>query len=251
MRGVFLLIVFIFISPYYLFGQINNIKTEQLKSERFSKVYKKKEKEVAELLKLNKLDIQSLKVFIRVFKNEDTLEVWAKDKNRTKYKLFKTYQICEKSGILGPKRREGDGQVPEGFYNIQGFNPDGKYYLTLWINYPNASDNILSDKKRPGSEICIHGKCVTIGCIPMTDPQIEEIYTLCIEAASNGQNIIQTHIFPSRLNQINLNLLKKEYANNRSLVEFWQNLKTGYDFFETNKTLPKISVNSQGKYLFK
>ena len=192
-----------------------------------------------------------MKVFIRVFKNEDTLEVWAKDKNRTKYKLFKSYQICEKSGILDPKRREGDGQVPEGFYNIQGFNPNGKYYLTLWINYPNASDNILSDKKHPGSEICIHGKCVTIGCMPMTDPQIEEIYTLCIEATANGQNNIQTHIFPSRLTQTNLNLLKKEFAENKVLINFWQNLKMGYDFFESNKTLPKISVNSQVNYLFK
>jgi len=59
MRGRFIIIVLIFICPIVIVGQINNFKTEQLKSERFSKVYKKKEKEVAELLKLNKLDIQS------------------------------------------------------------------------------------------------------------------------------------------------------------------------------------------------
>ena len=59
------------------------------------------------------------KVFIRVFKYDKELEVWTSDS--TEYTLFKRYKICLLSGILGPKRREGDLQVPEGFYYINDF----------------------------------------------------------------------------------------------------------------------------------
>ena len=53
-------------------------------------------------------------VFIRIFKAEKDLELWVKRGER--FVLFKTYPICTFSGRLGPKRRQGDGQSPEGFY---------------------------------------------------------------------------------------------------------------------------------------
>ncbi len=64
--------------------------------------------------------------------------------------LFKTYKVCALAGTLGPKRMEGDYQVPEGFYYINEFNPQSNYYLSLGINYPNESDKVSKRFIRPG-----------------------------------------------------------------------------------------------------
>jgi murein L,D-transpeptidase YafK len=231
------------------FSQTTDFKTEQLKNKRVQLAYEKKEKIIQKYLTDKKLDIYSLQIFVRVFKQEKMLEVWAKDKNHTQFSLLKSYKICYESGSLGPKRKEGDLQVPEGFYDIAGFNPNGTYYLTLWVNYPNASDRMLGKKDAPGGDICIHGKCVSIGCMPMTDNQIEEIYLLCTEARNAGQTRIPTHIFPTRLEGETYEQLKTDYANMPELLRFWQNLQPGFAFFEKNHTLPDVKVDKTGKYL--
>ena len=117
-------------------------------------------------------------IYIRSFKYDGQLEVWVKNERKEPYKLFKTYKICALAGTLGPKRMAGDYQVPEGFYYINEFNPNSNYHLSLGLNYPNLSDKVLSDSLRPGGDIYIHGSCVTVGCIPVTDQQIEEIDVL-------------------------------------------------------------------------
>jgi murein L,D-transpeptidase YafK len=121
-------------------------------------------------------------IYIRSFKYDSQLEVWVKEENSTTYSLFKTYPVCALAGTLGPKRVQGDYQVPEGFYYINEFNPYSNYYLSLGLNYPNASDRILSDSLKPGGDIYIHGSCVTVGCIPITDQQIDELYILATYA---------------------------------------------------------------------
>ncbi len=90
----------------------------------------------------------------------------------------------------------GDYQVPEGFYYINEFNPRSLYHLSLGLNYPNASDRMLCDMSQPGGDIYIHGSCVTTGCIPITDGQIEELYVLAAHAKDMGQDFIPVHIFP-------------------------------------------------------
>lgn len=110
-----------------------------------------------------------------------------------------TYPFCASSGILGPKRKEGDRQIPEGIYYINHFNPVSNFHLSLGINYPNPSDKILSDPAQPGESFYIHGNCVTIGCIPISDDKIKELYILAVEAYNNGQVKIPVHIFPDRL----------------------------------------------------
>jgi murein L,D-transpeptidase YafK len=152
---------------------------------------------------------------------------------------------------LGPKREEGDYQVPEGFYYIDRFNPASSYYLSLGINYPNLSDRRKSTATNPGGDIFIHGSCVTIGCIPMTDDKIKEIYLYAINAKNNGQNKIQVYIFPFRMTDQNFNRFRKEYSNNTGLIDFWTNLKTGYDKFEKYKKELDISVNDAGDYVFR
>jgi murein L,D-transpeptidase YafK len=224
-------------------------KQTQLQNPRVKTAYTNKEAAIKKLLTDKKIDINSLQLFIRAFKKEHKMEIWAKDARHPTYTLLKTYDICYFSGGLGPKRKEGDLQVPEGFYNVAGYNPNGTYHLTLWVDYPNASDRVLSDKTTPGGDICIHGKCVSIGCMPMTDPMIEEIYILCTEAHTRGQAKIPAHIFPAKMDTEGYKALQEEYKDNPTLLAFWENLKPGYDFFESRKTIPHISVDVTGKYM--
>ena len=142
------------------------------------------------------------------------------------------------------------GRCREGFYYIDRFNPVSSFHLSLGINYPNSSDRTLCKSGNPGGDIFIHGDCVTIGCIPITDDKIKELYILAVEAKNSGQTNIPVHIFPARLSQTKLVELKKEYKDPK-LFAFWQNLAEGYSYFEENKTLPSFWINKEGSYIFK
>lgn len=190
-------------------------------------------------------------MYIRSFKYDSQLEVWVKNDRKEDFKLFKTYRVCALAGSLGPKRMEGDYQVPEGFYFINEFNPRSTYHLSLGINYPNASDKVLSDMYRPGGDIYIHGSCVTVGCIPVTDQQIEEIYILAAHAKNNGQDFIPVHIFPIRYNnKKSVDYLNTLTKTDSRLKAFAENLELVYDHFEITRQLPLIMVNNQGDYIF-
>lgn len=179
------------------------------------------------------------------------MEVWIKENSHKHFKLFKTYPFCASSGSVGPKRKEGDLQIPEGAYYINHFNPQSNFYLSLGLNYPNQSDRILSDRKQPGSSIYIHGNCVTIGCIPLGDDHIKELYVLAVEAKNNGQVNIPVHLFPTPLTDENLLLLKNAYHPPAATIAFWNNLKPLYEYFQTNLDLPDYSVDHQGRYQLK
>lgn len=202
--------------------------------------------------RLSRLDVavDQLEVFIRGFKEEKDLELWVKNKKDTTWKLYTTYPICESSGVLGPKRCQGDYQVPEGFYHVSVFNPYSNFYISLGVSYPNASDKVFACKRDPGGAIMIHGNCVTIGCIPITDDLIKELYVLCVEAKNAGQSTIPIHLFPARLTAGNLARLKQDQQDT-AIDVFWDNIAPGYDWFERKKKLPKVTVDSKGKYIFK
>jgi len=187
-------------------------------------------------------------LLIRVFKEERELELWAQSSGSKALKLLKTYKVTAASGEPGPKRKEGDRQVPEGFYRISELNPHSKYHLSMRVNYPNASDRILSDSKKPGGDIFIHGKAVSIGCVAIGDQGIEEVYAL-VEDVQKSQGLWpQVHIFPCRMEGQTWRKLTAEYRNNDALFAFWTNLKLGYDAFDKNHLMPKISVNKDGSY---
>ena len=210
-------------------------KEQQLKFDRVKSAYEEKESAVKDLLKSRDIT-GGYQLFIRAFKKEEELEVWIKNKGTDTYSLLTTYYFCTSSGNLGPKRKEGDLQIPEGAYSINHFNPFSTFHLSLGINYPNASDRILSDKKHPGGAIYIHGNCVSIGCIPITDEKIKELYILAVEAKNSGQLNIPVHIFPAR----DISQLPQS--------DFWDNLKRVYDDFEKDKKLRPISVDKTGAY---
>lgn len=188
-------------------------------------------------------------IYLRSFKYDSQLEVWVKNNREDTFQLFKMYRVCALAGTLGPKRIEGDYQVPEGFYYINEFNPNSSYHLSLGINYPNESDKILSDIYRPGGDIYIHGSCVTVGCIPMTDQQIEEIYILSAHAKNAGQDFIPVHIFPVRFNvKRSVDYMNALMFNNPSLKPFASKLENAYTYFERFKQLPIITTDDKGDY---
>lgn len=112
-------------------------------------------------------------------KQERILEVWAPGHNRPV--MVATYPILAASGGPGPKLREGDRQVPEGLYRLAGLNPNSSFHLSMKINYPNESDlrhAAAEGRTSPGSDIFIHGREASIGCLAMGDPAIEKLFVL-------------------------------------------------------------------------
>jgi murein L,D-transpeptidase YafK len=184
-------------------------------------------------------------LFVRAFKHEAQLELWAREDAAAPFKLVHTWPIVASSGGAGPKRREGDRQVPEGFYVIDRFNPESLFHLSLGINYPNASDRLRSDPTRPGGDIFIHGRDRTIGCIPLGDPAIEELFLAALDTHRRGQSEISVHIFPGRMKSPEWEAVA---ANSPALATFWDELRAGYVYFERTHRLPSITVDDSGAY---
>jgi len=181
-------------------------------------------------------------VFVRIFKEEHELEVWL-EKSGT-YELLDTWKIAFYSGDLGPKLAVGDRQAPEGFYFVPPgmLRPTSSYHLAFNIGYPNAFDRANG---RTGSLIMVHGNVVSIGCFAMTDPGIEEIYTLVSAALQAGQPYFRVHIFPFRMTDANFK--SHRFSPHRA---FWENLREGYDLFEKNRIPPEVSVRAR-QYVFR
>ena len=181
-------------------------------------------------------------ILIRTYKQEAEFEVWKRDVSG-RYALLKTFPMCRWSGQLGPKRKEGDRQAPEGYYPITPaqMNPNSNYHLSYDMGYPNAYDRTHGGT---GAYLMVHGDCSSAGCYSMTDQQIEEIYALVREAHSGGQKAVQMEAFPFRFTPANL-------ARHRldPNMPFWRELKDGSDRFEITKQEPKVGV-CNGHYVF-
>jgi murein L,D-transpeptidase YafK len=174
-------------------------------------------------------------ILARIFKEEAELEVWKKDRDGN-YTLLKTYPICRWSGDLGPKKKEGDRQAPEGFYTITPgqMNPASNYYLAFNTGFPNSYDRAMG---YTGSELMVHGDCSSRGCYAMTDEQIQEIYALARESFFGGQKAFQLQAFPFRMTALNM----AKHRNNANFA-FWKMLKEGHDHFEATRQEPKVAV---------
>jgi len=230
--SIFLLII-VFTSA--LFAQVPS-------SQRAKEAINRVEPQLELELKAKKMEYGS-PIFIRIFKESKELEVWIKRINS--FEKFKSYAICTYgSDQLGPKVKYGDGKAPEGFYVVtpRNMNPLSNFYLSFDLGYPNDYDRV---HKRTGSALMIHGSCVSIGCYAMTDPVIEEIYALADAALRSGQHYFKVHIFPFRMTDENMG------KHGRSdWIEFWRNLKEGYDFFEKKHIPPNVRVQNR-RYVFK
>lgn len=183
-------------------------------------------------------------VFLRVFKKEGELEAWAASEKGGEMKRIATYQVCKMSGEIGPKRREGDMQVPEGFYRIEYFWPDSSFYLAGKVSYPNGLDRQLGGPS-PGSDIMLHGGCASIGCISMSDERMEELYVMGTSVHFKGEPV-SIHIFPTR--EMRELLDGGEHPEHHA---FWENLAEGLESFERSHRVPVVQIGSRGKYEFR
>jgi murein L,D-transpeptidase YafK len=174
-------------------------------------------------------------MLIRTYKKEAEFEIW-KMRSDGRYALLKTYPMCRWSGQLGPKVKEGDRQVPEGFYAITPgqMNPNSAYYLSFNVGYPNAYDRAHGAS---GGAIMVHGACSSAGCFSMTDQQIAEIYAIARESFAGGQREIQMQSYP-------FHMTAENFAKHRAdpNIAFWKQLKEGADNFEVAKAEPKVGV---------
>ncbi len=206
-----------------------------------SRAYRPIPPEVVALMQSKDTDTHA-PILIRTFKKEAELEIWKLDHHGA-YVHVKTYPICRWSGQLGPKTREGDRQVPEGFYTITPgqMNPNSAYYLSFNVGYPNAYDKAHG---YTGGAIMVHGICSSAGCFSMTDEQIAEIYAIAREAFGGGQRAIQMQSMPFRMTAENL--AKHRFDPN---MRFWKQIKEGADQFDVTHQETKVAVCGK-RYVF-
>lgn len=185
----------------------------------------------------------SAPILLRSYKKESEIEVWKKTR-QGRFALLKTFPICRWSGQLGPKRRQGDRQAPEGFYSVgpRQLNPNSAYYLSFDIGYPNAYDRAHG---ATGSALMVHGICSSAGCYAMTNAQIAELYALARDALAGGQSAFQMQAFPFRMTADNI---AKHRADPN--IDFWRQLKEGSDRFEATGLDVNWAV-SENRYAFK
>ncbi|MDH3069140.1 L,D-transpeptidase family protein [Akkermansia sp. N21169] len=179
-------------------------------------------------------------VFLRAIKEDKILELWVQPKGSGSFVLVKRYPVAAMSGNLGPKEKEGDNQVPEGFYEVvpAALNPNSKYHLSFNIGYPNEYDRSLG---RTGSYIMVHGSDVSAGCIAITDEGIEEVYTMVAEALKEGQKTVPIQIYPFVPTPARLWQERKS-----PYFPFWKVLEKTWEWTDLNKMpAPIVFENNQ------
>jgi len=229
---------------------VKSFRDQQLQYPRVRVAAREKGAVLRRMCEEKKISYPPRAILFRAFKKEARLELWVLGKTGDSYVLMHTYAICATSGVLGPKRKFGDVQVPEGFYELDWFNPQSNFFLSLHISYPNSADRILGSHANPGGDIFLHGNCVTIGCIPITDEGIKEVYWLAVEVHAAGQRHIPIEIFPGELTEDGFKWLARSHPNQPELLAFWSNLREGFDLFEKDHRALKVTVAGNGRYRF-
>ncbi len=224
-------------------------KRSQLANLRVLNAYEEKIDSIDNLLLAKNIAMNNYEILIRAFKKEEIVELWVKGSDKDTFALFHSYKICSSSGFLGPKRRQGDKQIPEGVYYINEFNPTSNYHLSLGINYPNKADSMLGEWGNWGGDIYLHGGCESVGCLPITTRRIKELYIIAMQARYFGQLKIPVHLFPCKLTESNYKAISKSY-NKPELSRFWGSLRSLYIYFEKFHTIPTTHIDETGKYSF-
>lgn len=247
LEGMKKYLLYLILSLTFSANAQKGFKIEQKRYANVRLAYSDKEAEVTDLLGKNKLLLNEIEILIRVYKLERQVELWIKNKQDEKFIKVKQFKVCFSSGIMGPKRRKHDLQVPEGFYEVNSFLPTSSNFLSLGINYPNSSDRILGEKGNLGGSIAIHGTCASVGCLPITNDLMKELYICAVEAKNNGQKIVPVRIFPCRLSPVNYKEIISDSLNH-SFLGLWEDLKIEYDYFNRYQQVRYFKVLSNGRH---
>ena len=194
--------------------------------ERVAQYGKQVQERLAPLLEAHPLSYPLKKMTLIGLKDEKVLELHLAGKDGV-YHLIRRYPVLAASGSAGPKLREGDGQVPEGFYAIEFLNANSRFHLSLRVGYPNKEDRQhakAEGREKLGGDIMIHGGAASIGCIAIGDPGIEEVFVLAHTVGiKNIQVIISPVDFRTRpmsdVQTENPNWLKPLYERIRIALE--------------------------------
>lgn len=162
---------------------INKVKGKETVNSILTKIESSVSERLNSHFKKSGFETYPEKIVLLAFKEEKVLQVYGMHDDE--YKFVKEYPFTASSGVLGPKLKEGDKQIPEGIYKVEFLNPNSSYYLSIKVDFPNAFDKqktAFDNIEQMGGDIFIHGKSATIGCIPVGDEAIEEIFVMCNKA---------------------------------------------------------------------
>ena len=232
-------------------GLCGQFKNNQMRYPRFREAYERYVPGLKELFAERDAAFPPEAVTLRIFKDENVLEVWSRGKGQRHYAFLKDYRIHSLSGNLGPKRGKGDQQVPEGFYHIYYYNPASLYHFSVRINYPNKSDRKLGYKENLKEDVYIFGETVSVGSICLPAESMKELYVILVEVRDGGMEKIPVQIFPFKMTDENFDRFKELYRDDKGLVKFWGNLKEGYDYFAGKGKLPLVWIDGRGRYRFR
>ncbi|MBU0764270.1 MAG: hypothetical protein KJ607_05495 [Bacteroidetes bacterium] len=212
-------------------------------------------------------------VLFRVFKLEQEMEIWAGNTAGDSLRLIRTVHVCAIDNYPCPKVVQGDCKTPEGFYNCSFLY--GSTYGFMWIklntgavddygktgygssfklllDYPNALDaartRTFAPDKSTGGEICMHGNCVTAGCISFENRVFLTVYAFAGMHDTKRFGPLQVHIFPFRFTDKlkTMYCSDSELMDNESVLNFWNNLEEGCSFFDSIRRPMKITASKNG-----
>lgn len=233
---------------FFILLGLNNYASfldEQLQFTRVNAAYKEKKPIIVENLTSMDIALNNVNVMIKAYKYEQIVKIYVQSKSEKVWRVYKIFPFNCTSGDLGPKRKEGDYQIPEGYYHINHFNPYSNFHLSLGVSYPNKADKIKSPYAKKGGAIYMHGGCASIGCIPIENEPIKEVYILAVFAKNNGQNTIPIQIFPFDYTEEKFDSAIELYPEHK---DFWTSIYEIEKKFEESMILPKVGINSKGDY---
>ena len=195
------------------------------------------------------LSYPAKRLFLRAFKRERILEMWGANDDESPMALIESFPVCEASGTLGPKRRWGDRQVPEGAYHIHRFNGWSGFHMSLRVDYPNRSDRVRGKRGAYGGAIMVHGDCISIGCIAIENGPIEGLFVSVLASHRAGRRKVPIHIFPTRFDDEGLAHLADLRSDDADRDRLWTELKRVHDAFESERRVPDVRIDpASGAY---
>ena len=211
----------------------------------------KKNSHLSCLITKNALTYDSLDVLLITYKNELEMQLWVKKrKPHSKYLHLKSFKITDTNvANLGPKSKRGDNLTPEGFYSVD-FYPALKwsdYYLAFRIPYPNDADiarrKYWGIEDKSGGDINIHGCCISIGCVPIGNPDMEELFLLIRANQKNG-SVAHILIFPFKFHDRSAKEnFFGQYRDDEHMLDFWQSLEKIQQYLLKFYQIPAVDLN--------